>query len=146
MLAGVFLAINIVVTVFILKQPAFAPYNSNIQTVILGEKTFQLEIADNQAEREKGLSGRPELASNGGMLFTFDRPDKYCFWMKDTLLSLDILWFDKNYRLIHRVQRISPDSYPTSFCTPRDAQYVVEIAAGSIEMLNLQLDDVMSLK
>lgn len=139
------MGVLLVGTVFALQQPAFAPYESNIQQVSLRGKTFFLEIAETQPEREKGLSGRNHVAADGGMLFVFDTPDTYCFWMKDTLVSLDMLWFDENYRLIHRAQSVQPDSYPTSFCSPRNAKYVVELPAGTTERLNVQIDDVLSL-
>ncbi len=137
--------VMIVGTVLALQQPAFAPYESNIQQVSLRGQTFFLEIAKTQAEREKGLSSRGHIAADGGMLFVFDSADTYCFWMKDTLVPLDMLWFDENYRVIHRAQSVQPDSYPTSFCPPRKAKYVVELPAGTVERLNVQLDDVLSL-
>src|SRR5438132_187387 len=121
------LLLAIVLTCVLLGQSVLAPHQSNVQKVSLGGQTFYLEKAITKAEQEMGLGGRQELAHDQGMLFVFDEPGAYCFWMKDTLVNLDILWFDKDYRLIHRALNVSPDTYPTSFCPPRDAKYVVEL-------------------
>ena len=51
-----------------------------------------VDLAANDMTRERGLSGRKKLAENEGMLFLFDRSDRYAFWMKDMLFSIDILW------------------------------------------------------
>jgi uncharacterized protein len=54
------------------------------------------EIARTDDERAKGLSNRTELAHNRGMLFLFDQPSIYPFWMKNTLIPLDIIWIKDN--------------------------------------------------
>lgn len=112
---------------------------------MLGDKKFLLEIADTPEEREEGLSGRDTLPEDQGMIFVFETADQQCFWMKDTRIALDMLWFDANYRLIHRVMGVTPDTYPTSFCSPRPAKYVVELPGGTAEILNIKLDDELSL-
>lgn len=113
--------------------------------VSLGDRVFKVQVADDDLERSKGLSGQPGLQPDEGMLFVFEGPTANCFWMKDMKFRLDILWFDENYRLIHRVLDVGPESYPTSFCPPRRAKYVVELLGGRTEKLNLKLDDSLSL-
>jgi uncharacterized membrane protein (UPF0127 family) len=65
----------------------FFPY-----AVRIGEKKYFLEIANSNAEREKGLGGRENLCAECGMLFVFDRPGRYAFWMKGMRFPLDIIW------------------------------------------------------
>lgn len=94
-------------------------------------QSFLLEVADDPVSRAKGLGGRTGLNNGEGMLFVFDTPDIECFWMKDVSFAIDILWFDNNKRLVHMIDRLSPDTYPNSFCPPVMAQYVVELPAGT---------------
>ena len=57
---------------------------------------FILEIADNDYKRRKGLMWREKIDDNKGMLFVFDEEKEQSFWMKNTLIPLDIIWLDKN--------------------------------------------------
>lgn len=119
---------------------------SKIKAISIDGKQFTVEVADDAAERQKGLSGREELDSGSGMLFVFDMPSKQCFWMKDTLIPLDMLWFDANYQLIHIAENVKPESYPESFCPDKDALYVVELAGGVAAQSGLKIGDVLTVK
>lgn len=70
----------------------------------VGNKTLNVEIADNMLSRAKGLGGRASLDDGTGMLFIFSSPDKYAFWMKDTLIPLDFIWISEG-----KVVEITPD-------------------------------------
>jgi uncharacterized membrane protein (UPF0127 family) len=97
----------------------------------INNQRFLLEVADTPETRAKGLGGRTGLNDGEGMLFIFDTLDIECFWMKDVPFAIDILWFDAKKQLIHRIDKLSPDTYPQSFCPPEPAQYVVELPAGT---------------
>ena len=109
--------------------------------VILGGKTFSVEVADTNLLRERGLSGHKPLGEYEGMLFIFQKPDRYGFWMKDMLFSLDILWLDENYKIIHIEKNLSPKTYPKVFYPEAESQYVLEISAGSCSMLGIKVGD-----
>ena len=68
--------------------------NEPKKKVSIENKTFNLEVADTEAERETGLMNRKSLLSNEGMLFVFDQKDYLQFWMKNTLIPLQILMID----------------------------------------------------
>lgn len=63
-------------------------------SVQIGTIRYRVELADNDAERQQGLSGRSELAPSTGMLFIFPSKDTYAFWMKDMKFPLDLIWVD----------------------------------------------------
>lgn len=102
------------------------------QTVLLGARTFRYEMAADEGSRNKGLSGRPFIKSNQAMLFAFQKPDTYCFWMKDMHFPIDIIWVDSNKDIIGTAEKLAPSSYPKTFCSPKPVQYVFEVSAGQV--------------
>lgn len=115
------------------------------QILTINNHKITIEIADTPAKRELGLGGRDSLEANHGMLFVFNQPDQACFWMKDMHFNLDILWFNANKQLIYQKQNLSPDTYPSSFCPPTMAGYVLEINAGEAAKLNINNQDSFNL-
>ncbi len=97
-------------------------------------QTFNLTVADSPQERETGLMNQSSLKTDEGMLFIFDQPGNYGFWMKNTLIPLDIIWLSKNQQVMHYIQA---QPCTTEHCTvfrPGDgaqALYVVELNAGT---------------
>lgn len=100
--------------------------------------SIPIEVADTPAEQEQGLSGRMSL--DGGMLFVFQSPDRYGFWMKDMAFPIDIVWMDAERRVIAVDANVSPDSYPKTYYPPSDAMYVLELNAGQAEVLGIRTD------
>ncbi|MGV8142908.1 MAG: DUF192 domain-containing protein [Candidatus Pacearchaeota archaeon] len=109
--------------------------------VCFGVNCFSVEIADEEAERSKGLMFRETLANDEGMLFIFDSVGNYPFWMKNTPLPLDIIWIDSDYRVVHIAHNTTPGStdiiYPTA-----EAKYVLEINGGLSDTLGIELNSV----
>ena len=99
--------------------------------------SIRVQIADSQKEREKGLSSRKNLASDEGLLFIFEKPGFYGFWMKDMTFPIDIIWLDENLRIVHVEKNISPETFPTIFSSPIPSQYVLEINSGLSDQLGL---------
>lgn len=98
--------------------------------VIIGGEIIDVELARTDAQRELGLSGHKPLADNQGMLFVFDAPGQYGFWMKDMLYPLDIIWISAGHNIVHMEKDLSPGSYPKVFTPPEYSQYVLEVNAG----------------
>lgn len=90
----------------------------------------EIIIARDQASRELGLGGRNSLASTTGMLFVFDQLERQGFWMKDMKFPIDIIWLDKNFRIVTVAADISPSSYPTIFYPKEKSAFALEVAAG----------------
>ena len=102
-------------------------------------KSLQLEIADTEAARGLGLSGRESLPENEAMFFIFDKPDFWGIWMKDMNFPIDILWLDGNYSVTDIVKSAAPDSYPEVFYPKTVSKYVVEMNAGEADRLGIKI-------
>lgn len=99
----------------------------------IGDAIFIVEIAKTDIQKTKGLSGRNSLDAGKGMLFIFNEPDFYSFWMKDMKFSIDIIWMHDN-EIIGFVENVPPDnsSSPKIYFPPKLVNKVLEIPAGSI--------------
>jgi uncharacterized membrane protein (UPF0127 family) len=92
-------------------------------------KTIAIEIADTDAERQRGLMGRRSLGYDRGMLFIFDSVDESGMWMKNTPLPLDIVFVAPDSQVINIARRTTPFSQETiSPAAPK--KFVVEVRAG----------------
>ena len=100
------------------------------------------ELADTVEERARGLMFRPSLEKNRGMLFAFAEPQPWSFWMKNTRISLDIIWMDQKKKIVHIERNVPPCSRTDDGCPQyqpnENAVYVLELAAGSADALNLR--------
>lgn len=117
-------------------------------SVSLDGHRFRVEIAADEAARERGLMFRESLPADRGMLFVFEQPDVRTFWMKNTHIPLDILYFDQNYKLVS-VQRRVPSCLDSGNNCPvypsaGPAQYVLELNAGMADKLDVSPGDVLS--
>ncbi len=102
----------------------------NQVSIALGDTTVIADIADTPDERAQGLSGRSVLGENEGLLFVFTVDDRHSFWMKDMLISIDMIWLSSDKRVVHIVPNATPGSYPQTFSPDDPARYVLEVPAG----------------
>lgn len=80
-----------------------------------GEARFTIELADEPAERGQGLMHRESMARSAGMLFVFEQPQAVAFWMKNTLIPLDMIFTDSTGRIAHIHENAIPlDETPIS--------------------------------
>jgi uncharacterized membrane protein (UPF0127 family) len=108
-------------------------------------QTTTLLVASTSAEQEQGLSDVASLASTTGMLFVFDQPDNYGFWMKDMQFPLDIIWLDQSFKIIHIEHNLLPATYPQVFYPGSPAKYVIEVNAGFAEKFSLNTGQMMQI-
>lgn len=136
-----------IVNNFITNEPKVEYYSFTKE----GELTFtdslgalkakiDLEIADTEYERQLGLMNRKEMKENEGMLFIFPRQDYQSFWMRNTLISLDIMFVNDQKKIvtIHKGTKILSD---TSYPSTEPSIYVVETLAGFTDRHNIQVGD-----
>lgn len=113
--------------------------------VFLNGKEIAVVIADAKARQEKGLSGYKKLEPNEGMLFVFSTPGAYGFWMKDMLFPIDIIWFDKDYRVVDLWEHATPESYPKVYIPQKEAKYVLEVVSGFSSAHAVKYGDLLEL-
>ena len=102
--------------------------------ILISNVVLVVEIANTPAAQQEGLSGRPSLPSDHGMLFVFDHEGYWGFWMVDMKFPLDIIWFDSNRQVVFMEQDLppcTPESCPV-FTPNAQAMYVLEVNAGFV--------------
>lgn len=100
-------------------------------------RAFLAEIADTPEGRARGLMYRDRLEPGTGMVFIFEEPAPYSFWMKNTRIALDIVWLDRQARVVHIERQIPPcmeDPCPT-YSPRRPAIGVLEVGGGQADGL-----------
>ena len=109
--------------------------------VEVGGQRYEVEIADNDASRAQGLMFRDKMADGHGMLFIHDYEEPQAYWMKNTRIPLDILYFDDARRLVSQQRDVPPCSAGDA-CPPypsfKPARYVLELNAGQAAKLKLE--------
>jgi len=107
--------------------------------------SLDIEIADNDYERETGLMHRKSMEEKKGMLFFSKRLEPQSFYMKNTLIPLDIIYIDDQYKIVSFQKNAKPLD-ETSLRSEKPAQYVLEINAGLSDKWNLKVGDSISFK
>lgn len=128
----------------------FLPSNPSLSSIQVGNTLVNIEIADTSAKRNKGLGGRESLASDSGMLFLFDKTDRYNFWMKGMKIPLDFIWIldDKVVDITENVppQVGQPDANLTIYSSKVDTNKLLEVNAGFISANNIKIGDTIVVK
>lgn len=106
---------------------------------------IEVEIADDDLERSNGLMYREELADGSGMLFVFPEEAPLNFWMKNTYIPLDILFFNKNRVVISVVENMEPCKIMNCplYSSKFPAQFALEVPAGFVKKHGVKIGDVM---
>jgi uncharacterized membrane protein (UPF0127 family) len=142
--------------------PQIFPEQNSNQTKIaknlkIGEIILNVEVVDTEAARTLGLSGKIArendplglgLGGNEGMLFVFEREGNYGFWMKDMNFPIDIIWIDKDKKITHTENNVSPETYlkkpPQIFGFDVTSLYVLEIPSGFLVENNVKIGDFVA--
>ena len=124
--------------IFGCRQP-----DPNRDEVCFSAGCFRVEVAQDSEALTRGLQHRSHLPRQAGMLFIFPRPGYYPFWIKDTLLALDILWLAPNRRVVDIAPSVPPcREEPCLTYSPKgESLFVLEINAGQAQRMGLKAGD-----
>ena len=115
--------------------------------VIFESNQLSVEVADTFEERAQGLMFRESLARNTGMIFVFEQEQKHSFWMKNTLISLEMIHIDENLEVVDILHAVPCEQDPcTTYVPQKESLYVLEVNKGFSEKNNIHISDKVTLK
>jgi len=121
-------------------------------TIKVDDVPLQVQIADSEPRRVRGLMFQDELPYDQGMLFVFNDPGLYSLWMLNMQFPLDMIWFDQDGKVVHIEKNVLPCSTPLeiaagckSVIPDGDAVYILEVTSGFIDQNNITKDSIMSI-
>ena len=120
-------------------------------TIKVDDVPIQVQIADTEPRRVRGLMFQEQLPYDQGMIFVFDEPGLYSLWMLNMQFSLDMIWFDKDGRVVHIEKDVPPCKTALEITTcqsvvpDKEALYVLEVASGFIDQNNITKDSILDI-
>lgn len=145
-------AFIVIVGMFMKKAPTLNQNQTQTQTkaITINNKSINVELADTQEKRVKGLSGRTSLDDNTGMLFVFDSKGvNTAFWMKDMLIPIDIIWIRDN-KIVKIDKNIkapasgTADNKLTVYNPNQKVDFVLEVNASFSDKNSIKVDETIS--
>ncbi len=138
---------SVLALISLLVGPKIAIANSYAQTAkfktgysLVADQLIPVEIAQTQAEREMGLSGRNFDKNNYRMVFVFESPQRVNFWMKNTKIDLSIAFIDKNNR-INQIESLKANSLKTISSRSEQIKYAFEVLRGYFTKMDIKVGD-----
>jgi len=122
-----------------------------IGIIMIDDVPLEVQIADTEPRRVRGLMFQDQLPYDQGMIFVFDKPGLYSLWMLNMQFSLDMMWFDEDGKIVHIEKDVSPCQTPLEIATCQSiipegqAVYVIEVTSGFIEQNNVTKDSILSI-
>ncbi len=110
--------------------------------LLMGGEQFTVELAISPEEKQKGLGERQGIAAQQGMLFVYDHPEQYAFWMKGMQFPLDIIWINGTeiVDIAQNVPVATGGALPT-YAPQKPADKVLEVNAGTTQRLGVHVGD-----
>jgi uncharacterized protein len=141
---------NKIKTVSRINQPKSPPtFRKDTQISILKSGSgspilLDIEIADDEAERTRGLMDRLSMPELAGMFFIFEDDQQRSFWMKNTYISLDIIYINSNKEIVS-IQKYTQPQTTSSIPSEKPAKYVLEVNAGFTDKYGINPGDKIEL-
>ena len=115
------------------------------------ETVLEVQVADTEPRRIRGLMFQEQLPYDQGMIFVFDSPGIHSLWMLNMQFSLDMIWFDENGNVVHIEQDVPPckSALETVTCTvvnpDTEAKYILEVTSGFVEQFGITNDSILEI-
>ncbi|HUU47780.1 MAG TPA: DUF192 domain-containing protein [Nitrosopumilaceae archaeon] len=120
-------------------------------TIKIDDTVIEVQVADTEPRRIRGLMFQDELPYDQGMIFAFKESGVYSLWMLNMQFSLDMIWFDQEGTIVHIEKNIPPCKTPTeimacqSIVPSGEAMYILEVTSGFIDKFNITMDSKLDL-
>ncbi len=120
-------------------------------TIMVDDIPLQVQIADSEPRRIRGLMFQDQLPYDQGMIFVFEKPGLYSLWMLNMQFSLDMIWFDQDGKIVHIEKDVPPCKTALEITTcqsivpDEEAVYVLEVTSGFIDQNNITKDSVLKI-
>ncbi len=120
-------------------------------TILIDDVALEVQIADSEPRRVRGLMFQESLPYDQGMIFVFAEPGLYSLWMLNMQFSLDMIWFDHDGNAVHIEKNIPPCKTVVeiagcqSIVPDGEASYVLEVTAGFVEQNNITIDSKLTI-
>ena len=150
----IFIAAVIVGVVGLMTLPSDVKLESvkfPMGTIMIDDVPLQVQIADSEPRRIRGLMFQDQLPYDQGMIFVFEKPGLYSLWMLNMQFSLDMIWFDQDGKIVHIEKDVPPCKTPLeiaacqSIIPDEEAVYVLEVTSGFIDQNNITQDSIMKI-
>jgi uncharacterized protein len=122
---------------------------NNTSNVKVGNMTINVLLAQTPIEQSKGLAIKDSLNEDEGMLFIFDTPKKYSFWMKDMKFPIDIIWLNTEGKIVHIEKNLKPCFFLLpcpSYSPPYDSLYVLEVVSNYTNKYDIKVGDQIQIE
>jgi len=122
-----------------------------IGTIKVDETVLEVQVADTEPRRVRGLMFQDQLPYDQGMIFVFNESGVYSLWMLNMQFSLDMIWFDGDGDIVHIEKNIPPCKTPTeimacqSIIPSGEAKYILEVSSGFIDQFNITKDSKLDI-
>ncbi|MFA7676399.1 MAG: DUF192 domain-containing protein [Candidatus Shapirobacteria bacterium] len=133
----------IIIAILIWRLFFYFP-SADFVDIKINNTNYKIELAKTVAQKTKGLSQREKLCSNCGMLFIFGYETELPFWMKDTLIPLDMIWLNKDGKIVD-IKTANETNSTKIYQNQSKAQYVLELNANDSQKINLKIGDFIDL-
>ena len=136
----------ILFTIVIVGYISFAFFHKSLKLVSFSNgQQIVAEVVSTEISREKGLSDRDYIDQDNGMLFIFDTPGLYPFWMKNMRFPIDIVWIE-NDTVIGFEENIQPENPPIRSYRPElPVDKVLELKSGTVELFKIKIGDKLDI-
>ncbi len=120
-------------------------------TIKIDDTVLEVQIADTEPRRIRGLMFQDQLPFDQGMIFVFNESGVYSLWMLNMQFPLDMIWFDEDGAIVHIEKNIPPCKTPTqimacqSIIPSGEAKYILEVTSGFIEKFNITKDSKLGI-
>lgn len=127
-----------------LYETGQAPLSYKQTEIVFKNTVVRADVSDTNALRVRGLSGRANLPDGSGMWFAYEKEGDHSIWMKEMNFPLDILWFDRNFRLVAVKENAIPESFPEAFVSATPSLFVLEVSAGFVQKYQVAAGDTVT--